>query len=139
MHAYIHTYIQVYIIHITDLTLLLIFICSISSCIGSGHFGTVHKGIWKFKNGKLVVAIKTLKPDLGEEEKVKFLQEAAIMGQFLHPNIVQLHGVVTIGEPVSHMQDHVLYNCYVFTYILVNDLFGTNAKRRFETLSKRAK
>ena len=36
-----------------------------------------------------------------EDESVKFLQEAAIMGQFRHPNIVRLHGVVTMGEPVS--------------------------------------
>ena len=36
-----------------------------------------------------------------EEEKVRFLQEAAIMGQFSHPNVVKLYGVVTVGEPVS--------------------------------------
>ena len=47
------------------------------------------------------VAIKTLKAGSTEEEMVKFLQEAAIMGQFYHPNIVRLHGVVTVGEPVS--------------------------------------
>jgi len=29
---------------------------------------------------------------------VKFLREAAIMGQFLHNNVVQLHGVVTEEE-----------------------------------------
>lgn len=47
------------------------------------------------------VAIKTLKEGASQEDKVKFLQEAAIMGQFSHPNIVQLYGVVTEGEPVS--------------------------------------
>ncbi len=47
------------------------------------------------------VAVKTLQPGISEEDKVKFLQEAAIMGQFLHPNVVKLHGVVTVGEPVS--------------------------------------
>ena len=46
--------------------------------------------------------MKTLKPDSPEEEKVKFLQEAAIMGQFSHPNVVKLYGVVTVGEPVSY-------------------------------------
>ena len=35
-----------------------------------------------------------------EVERVKFLQEAAIMGQFHHPNVITLHGVVTVGEPV---------------------------------------
>ena len=47
------------------------------------------------------VAVKTLKSGSVEEDRVKFLQEAAIMGQFKHPNVVMLHGVVTIGEPVS--------------------------------------
>ena len=47
------------------------------------------------------VAIKTLRPQSREEDKLKFLQEAAINGQFRHPNIVRLHGVVTVGEPVS--------------------------------------
>ena len=47
------------------------------------------------------VAIKTLRPSAKENDRVKFLQEAAINGQFRHPNIVQLHGVVTVGEPVE--------------------------------------
>ena len=33
---------------------------------------------------------------------MRFLQEAAIMGQFCHPNVVRLYGVVTVGDPVSH-------------------------------------
>ena len=44
------------------------------------------------------VAVKVLKD---ESEKVKLLKEAAIMGQFAHPNIVQLYGLTTITEPVS--------------------------------------
>jgi len=47
------------------------------------------------------VAVKTLKPGSSEDEKVKFLQEAAINGQFEHPHVVQLLGVVISGEPVS--------------------------------------
>ena len=53
--------------------------------------------------GRVDVAIKFLQPGSKEEDKALFLQEAAIMGQFLHPNIVRLHGVVTVGEPVSTM------------------------------------
>ena len=34
-------------------------------------------------------------------EPRQVLQEAAIMGQFHHPNIIKLHGVVTVGEPIS--------------------------------------
>ena len=47
------------------------------------------------------VAVKTLKSGTSEEDTVRFLQEAAIMGQFRHPNILQLHGVVTLAEHVS--------------------------------------
>ena len=42
-----------------------------------------------------------LKRNSTEEDHVKFLQEAAIMGQFHHPNVVQLYGVVTSGDAVS--------------------------------------
>lgn len=45
--------------------------------------------------------MKELKCSAFEENKVKFLQEAVIMGQFNHTNVVKLHGVVTLDEPVS--------------------------------------
>ena len=47
------------------------------------------------------LAIKIMRVELPEEEKVRFLQEVAIMGQFFHPNVVKLYVVVTVGEPVS--------------------------------------
>ena len=47
------------------------------------------------------MAVKTLKEGSVEEDRVKFLQEAAIMGQFKHPNVVTMYGVVVQGEPVS--------------------------------------
>ena len=49
----------------------------------------------------MVVAVKSLKEMASESDKIWFLQEAAIMGQFWHPNVISLHGVVTVGEPVS--------------------------------------
>ena len=49
----------------------------------------------------LEVAVKTLKKGSDASSVVKFLQEAAIMGQFNHPNVVKLYGVVINGEPVS--------------------------------------
>ena len=75
----------------------------ITEMIGSGQFGKVHQGEWTMPGSedKVDVAVKTLKEGASEEDKVKFLQEAAIMGQFSHPNVVKLYGVVTEGEPVS--------------------------------------
>ena len=49
------------------------------------------------------VAVKQLRPGATEEEAVKFLQEAAINGQFRHPNVVKLMGVVTTGEQVRNL------------------------------------
>ena len=70
--------------------------------LGSGNFGIVHKAKWTKPNGRVVdVAVKTLKPGASEKEKVKFLQEAAIMGQFTHANVVKLYGVVRDPEQVS--------------------------------------
>ena len=57
--------------------------------------------MWHSPGGPINVAIKTLKQHSADEDRVRFLQEAAIMGQFHHPNVVKLHGVVTMKEPVS--------------------------------------
>ena len=46
------------------------------------------------------VAVKTLRKDIEKKDRVLFLQEAAITGQFKHKNIVQLHGVVAHEETV---------------------------------------
>ena len=74
----------------------------LGNLLGSGQFGLVYRGILRSSSGENVdVAVKTLKEGADEQDKVKFLQEAAIMGQFKHPNVVTMYGVVTEGEPVS--------------------------------------
>ena len=80
-----------------------VFVVRIQHVLGSGNFGEVNKGEWQCKEGPVEVAVKTLKKGSSEDDIVRFLQEAAIMGQFLHPNIVQLLGVVTLREPVSDL------------------------------------
>ncbi|XP_019850411.1 PREDICTED: uncharacterized protein LOC100638128 isoform X2 [Amphimedon queenslandica] len=68
--------------------------------LGSGQFGSVCKGVWQSPTGPLEVATKTLTGNTSDDDRVKFLQEAAIMGQFHHPNVVKLYGMVTIEEPM---------------------------------------
>ena len=46
------------------------------------------------------VAVKSIKQTASDEMRVKFLQEAAIMGQFKHPNILNVLGIV-LEDPVS--------------------------------------
>ena len=70
--------------------------------LGSGQFGGVQMGKWNGSKGRCDVAIKTLNSTITQPDaKVKFLQEAAIMAQFRHPNIIQLYGIVLDGEPVG--------------------------------------
>ena len=66
----------------------------IKSEIGSGQFATVHHGLWREREDTITeVAVKTLKGEANNEDKtVQFLREAAIMGQFEHPNILQIFG-----------------------------------------------
>ena len=97
---------------------LRMFIFRILHEVGSGEFGTVHLGLWS--NGStdpVQVAVKTLNSQCSESDRVKFLREAAIMGQFVHNNVVQLHGVVTEEEnmmivleymPKGDLQNHLL-------------------------------
>jgi hypothetical protein len=62
--------------------------------IGSGNFGMVYKAVWKKGQEDVNVAVKMQSDEVEEDNKVRFLQEAAIMGQFKHPNIVNLLGIV---------------------------------------------
>ena len=74
-------------------------LCRFHEKIGSGHFGVVNLGLWFNGSAEPIqVAMKTLNSQCSELDRVKFLREAAIMGQFVHNNVVQLHGVVTEEE-----------------------------------------
>jgi len=47
----------------------------------------------------VVIAIKTLKAGASEKNRLDFLTEASIMGQFCHTNVIGLVGVVTRSHP----------------------------------------
>ncbi|XP_030629334.1 ephrin type-B receptor 1-B [Chanos chanos] len=73
----------------------------IEEVIGAGEFGEVYKGRLKLPGKREnYVAIKTLKAGYSEKQRRDFLSEASIMGQFDHPNIIRLEGVVTKSRPV---------------------------------------
>ncbi|XP_038577577.1 ephrin type-B receptor 2-like isoform X1 [Micropterus salmoides] len=72
----------------------------IEQVIGAGEFGEVCSGNLR-QPGKreILVAIKTLKAGYTDRQRRDFLSEASIMGQFDHPNIIHLEGVVTKSSP----------------------------------------
>ncbi|MEJ1283081.1 hypothetical protein NN561_014046 [Cricetulus griseus] len=80
---------------------------SIDKVVGAGEFGEVCSGRLKLPSKKEIsVAIKTLKVGYTEKQRRDFLGEASIMGQFDHPNIIRLEGVVTKTCAANAFQKH---------------------------------
>ncbi|XP_056148955.1 ephrin type-A receptor 4b isoform X2 [Lampris incognitus] len=73
----------------------------IERVIGAGEFGEVCSGRLRIQGKReIYVAIKSLKAGYSDKQRRDFLSEASIMGQFDHPNIIRLEGVVTRCKPV---------------------------------------
>uniref|UniRef100_A0A3B3X003 receptor protein-tyrosine kinase n=1 Tax=Poecilia mexicana TaxID=48701 RepID=A0A3B3X003_9TELE len=73
----------------------------IERVIGAGEFGEVCSGRLRVQGKReIYVAIKSLKAGYSDKQRRDFLSEASIMGQFDHPNIIRLEGVVTKCKPV---------------------------------------
>ncbi|OPJ86271.1 ephrin type-A receptor 2 [Patagioenas fasciata monilis] len=75
--------------------------------IGAGEFGEVYKGTLKRGKKEVPVAIKTLKVGYTEKQRVDFLSEATIMGQFCHHNIIRLEGVVSKYKPFMIITEYM--------------------------------
>ncbi|NXO78902.1 EPHA2 protein, partial [Sitta europaea] len=75
--------------------------------IGAGEFGEVYKGTLKRGRKEVPVAIKTLKVGYTEKQRVDFLSEATIMGQFCHHNIIRLEGVVSKYKPFMIITEYM--------------------------------
>ncbi|KAJ8278838.1 hypothetical protein COCON_G00059040 [Conger conger] len=87
----------------------------------SGEFGEVCRGRLKLPGRReIVVAIKTLKAGYTERQRRDFLSEASIMGQFDHPNIIRLEGVVTKSRPVMIVTEF-MENGALDSFLRLND------------------
>lgn len=63
----------------------------------TGQFGKVYKATLRNSDGKTIdVAVKTTKV-YSEGELKNFKKEMAVMSKMMHPNIVQLYGLVQEG------------------------------------------
>nr|XP_006637988.2 PREDICTED: ephrin type-A receptor 6 isoform X2 [Lepisosteus oculatus] len=80
----------------------------IERVIGAGEFGEVCSGRLRTPGKREIpVAIKTLKGGYVDRQRRDFLREASIMGQFDHPNIIRLEGVVTKSRPVMIVVEYM--------------------------------
>lgn len=90
---------------------------------GGGEFGDVCRGKLKLPpdgRTEIDVAIKTLKPGSADKARNDFLTEASIMGQFEHPNVIFLQGVVTKSNPVMIITEF-MENGSLDTFLRAND------------------
>ncbi|XP_043915975.1 ephrin type-B receptor 3 isoform X2 [Protopterus annectens] len=93
----------------------------IEEVIGAGEFGEVCRGRLKLPGRReMFVAIKTLKVGYTERQRRDFLGEASIMGQFDHPNIIHLEGVVTKSRPVMIVTEF-MENGALDSFLRLND------------------
>uniref|UniRef100_A0A8C1K444 receptor protein-tyrosine kinase n=1 Tax=Cyprinus carpio TaxID=7962 RepID=A0A8C1K444_CYPCA len=94
---------------------------TIERVIGAGEFGEVCSGLLRLPGKREIpVAIKTLKAGYTEKQRRDFLGEASIMGQFDHPNIIHLKGVVTKSKPVMIITEY-MENGSLDTFLKKND------------------
>ena len=68
--------------------------------LGQGQYGMVYRARWSSPSGQKEAAVKCLHGKQEEEKRVRLLQEAFTMGQFKHPHVVQLYGVVNSKDTV---------------------------------------
>ncbi|KAM6949212.1 ephrin type-B receptor 4b-like [Aplochiton taeniatus] len=93
----------------------------IEEVIGAGEFGEVCRGRLKAPGKKEnYVAIKTLKGGFTDKQRRDFLSEASIMGQFQHPNIIHLEGVITTSCPVMILTEF-MENGALDSFLRLND------------------
>lgn len=93
--------------------------CDLCVLRSAGEFGEVCRGRLKLPGRREVfVAIKTLKVGYTERQRRDFLSEASIMGQFDHPNIIRLEGVVTKSRPVMILTEF-MENCALDSFLRV--------------------
>ncbi|XP_072536675.1 ephrin type-B receptor 5 [Salminus brasiliensis] len=72
----------------------------IEEVIGAAQFGEVSRGRYRPLGRKeVLVAVKTLRWGVTERERGVFLSEAGVLGQFDHPNVLKLEGVITHNPP----------------------------------------
>ncbi|EPY80735.1 ephrin type-B receptor 6 [Camelus ferus] len=73
----------------------------IEEVIGAGSFGEVRRGRLQPRGRReQAVAIQALWTGGAESLQMTFLGQAAVLGQFQHPNILRLEGVVTKSRPL---------------------------------------
>ncbi|XP_065188407.1 tyrosine-protein kinase RYK-like [Sycon ciliatum] len=85
--------------------------------IGRGAFGRVLKGSIVYGDAEREVAIKTLKSVSAQSDLYEFLEEAVVMKEFDHPNVVALMGVCIEGDQPPMVCLEMMHNGDLRSYL----------------------
>lgn len=94
--------------------------------LGEGAFGKVYKGELKTRNGKVFVAVKSLKENASAKTQADFQREIELISELKHPNIICLLGVVVKQEPMCMLfefMSEVSYKGKLFFLVCYNLIF----------------
>ncbi|EDQ85046.1 uncharacterized protein MONBRDRAFT_29704 [Monosiga brevicollis MX1] len=76
--------------------------------LGQGAFGIVYEAsLSEPKAPEIQVAAKSLRKDALDNEREELLEEALVMAQMEHANVVGLIGVITKGRPIYVVLEHM--------------------------------
>nr|8E4T_A Chain A, RTKC8 Kinase domain [Monosiga brevicollis] len=76
--------------------------------LGQGAFGIVYEAsLSEPKAPEIQVAAKSLRKDAMDNEREELLEEALVMAQMEHANVVGLIGVITKGRPIYVVLEHM--------------------------------
>ncbi|EGD79003.1 TK/RTKC protein kinase [Salpingoeca rosetta] len=90
--------------------------------LGKGAFGIVYKGLLtEAPIPGYLVACKSLHAKATASERIELMEEAAVVAQFDHPNVLQLIGVVSVGKPVLVVLEFMEYGS-LRSYVQDNDV-----------------
>ena len=97
---------------------MILFSYRMGAALGSGFYGKVYKATYTMSPTNAIdVAVKTLHEGATEHERVKFLQEAALMTQFKHVNVLGLHGIIVEKDSVSVGLNR--FQCFIIHTLVV--------------------
>ena len=70
--------------------------------LGAGKFGFVFDGCYNDPDiaSTYPVAVKQVREDAPEDAHLEFVEEATLMAQLQHTNVVRMAGVITKGQPI---------------------------------------
>lgn len=103
------------------------------------QFGEVSRGRYRpMGRREVLVAVKTLRWGASDRERGMFLSEAGVLGQFDHPNVLKLEGVIT-RTPPERIITEFMENGPLDAFLRVRQRHAVNSDFKYVSLHYKQK